>query len=188
MERLKLRIKVNQQEFEAEGSRDTVCKQFQIFRLLLERMTQNQTDSSAPDQALSHVSHLGSPLPSTIPNSFNPDLPTELYKVVAPIPETPHMVCKVIPPGKRKKADTILLLLLGFRLIRNRQEVPVLILNQALKQSGSSPARLDRVLSPYIKEKLVLKSGKGKGGNYQLTNDGIERAKEKAMEIARLLP
>jgi hypothetical protein len=109
-------------------------------------------------------------------------------KIFNRFPTSPFLTCSVLPPGKSKEADTALLLLLGFRFLENQKEVSVLNLNQALKKSGLSPNRLDRMLSAHTRNQLVLKSGKGKGGGYQLTQKGALHAKELANNISNLLP
>ena len=102
--------------------------------------------------------------------------------------EPQSLEVKHLPQGKNKDAVTALILLLGFRVIRNQQEVSVLNLNKALKKSGVSPHRLDRMLSAQTKDQLVLKAGKGKGGGYQLTQKGAFRAQELALNLSNLLP
>jgi hypothetical protein len=67
-------------------------------------------------------------------------------------------------------------LLLGHKQLRNEEDVPVTVLTEALKQSGCRVKRLDRILTVYTKDHSVVRSGRGKGGKYRLTNLGLKRA------------
>ena len=43
-------------------------------------------------------------------------------------------------------------------------------------------------MTPYLKARLVLQSGVGKGSRYRLTTRGVEKAREIAATLAALLP
>ena len=43
-------------------------------------------------------------------------------------------------------------------------------------------------MAPYLKAKLVLRSGVGKGSRYRLTTRGIKKAQELVQTLASLLP
>ena len=66
--------------------------------------------------------------------------------------------------------------------------MPALALNHALKAAGFDDYRLDREMAPYLKAKLVLRSGVGKGSRYRLTTRGIKKAQELVQALAALLP
>ena len=63
-----------------------------------------------------------------------------------------------------------------------------MILNRGLKSAGFSQFRLDRILTPYLKDRLVLRSGVGKGGRYRLTTRGVEKAQDLVQNLAALIP
>ncbi len=102
-------------------------------------------------------------------------------------PQARTVSLKVRPEGAHRQADAALLVLLGHRELRGEEEVAVTRLTEALRQSGCPVARLDRVLAGYLKERLVLKAGQGKGGRYRLTNQGVKRAEELAAQLTALV-
>ena len=190
METLKLRIKLGEYEFEGDGAKHTILEQFEIFKDLIKLMAVNGEEKTIHD----NKEFRPPPLPSI--HSQEPErhasneneVERHLMKIFNRLPSPPLLTCSVLPPGKSKEADTALLLLLGFRFLENQKEVSVLNLNQSLRKSGLSPSRLDRMLSAHTRNQLVLKSGKGKGGGYQLTQKGALHAKELAINISNLLP
>ena len=188
MDNLKLRIKLGDYEFEAEGTRNYILEQFEVFQKLFREMTINREMGNLHD----NIRVMDHPLPSqNSPQTqeFSQRAVEEpLQKILHQLPASPFLACSILPLGKNKDADTVLILLLGFRVFRNQKEVSVLNLNQALKKSGISPHRLDRMLSVHSKDQLVLKAGKGKGGGYQLTHKGALRAQELALHLSNLLP
>lgn len=187
MDNFKLRVKINGQEFEAEGPRDTVCRQFEMFTSIIRSQPVKLPFDVIGDNKTQFHPESAFASPFSHPPSQNQEMSEALKKVIQEIPRPPYLVCRVVPSGSQKEADRVLILLLGFRFLRREKEVAVLRVNQSVKQSGGSPARLDRVLGSYARRNLVLKSGKGKGGYYQLTTSGIQHATEKVMEIVKLL-
>ena len=94
----------------------------------------------------------------------------------------------VLPEGSTKVADTVLLLLLGYRELRGASQVSALDLNQGLRSAGFDDLRLDREMAPYVRAKLVLRSGVGKGSRYRLTTRGVKQANELVQTLAALIP
>jgi len=188
MENLKLRIKLGNCEFEGEGPKNCILEQFGVFQKLFREMTVNHELDIIND----NTPFLDASLPSlSSPQTkgfSSAEVEEPLQKILHQLPVSPFLTCSILPLGKNKDADTVLILLLGFRVFRNKKEVSVLNLNQALKKSGISPHRLDRMLSVHSKGQLVLKAGKGKGGGYQLTQKGALRAQELAINLSNLLP
>lgn len=188
-EKFKLRIKLNDNEFEAEGRRDVVCRQFDKFQNLLAGLAVKTSHAKSDDDKYlgAQVAKQESHSPAFRVDTQS-DMSTALGQVVEHDQHAPFISCRFLPTGKARVADTVLILLLAFRQLRNQSQVPVLLLNRSLKQSGCSPTRLDRMLAEHMRNKLVLKSGKGKGGKYQLTTEGILRAQNTVLELAKLLP
>jgi len=185
MENLKLRLRAGEYEFEAHGDKDSVLEQFEDFKNFITLMPIKQKTEIFFDDKQPELSP--SPTPTQKTEESFPDIKKHLTKILCQLPTSPFFACSVLPQGKDKDADTALILLLGFLFFKNQREVSVLNLNQALKKSGISPNRLDRMLSAHIRNLLVIKTGKGKGGSYQLTQNGARQAKELAMKISNLL-
>ena len=74
-------------------------------------------------------------------------------------------------------------LLFGHKRLREEEDIPVTVLTEALKQSGCPVKRLDRILTIYTKDHSVLRSGRGKGGKYRLTNLGLKKAEALVEEL-----
>ena len=180
----RLRIILCGQEFDAEGAEETVIQQYANFFDFVknkwldlknsfhspigsEELSKNHHDlkssSSKPHSSLSNLDHL-----------FQNDPHSSSLILTFPLPE--HL----------KEASTILLLLLGYRELRAITDVSVIVLKQSLKHSQWSVSRLDRILKNYSKDRFVMKIGRGKGGKYRLTHLGIQKAREKMLELRPL--
>ena len=190
MENLKLRIKVRDCEIEAEGPQTFVHEQFEAFKQLLADMTQksvlselrDETDR-VPSQELSSSPRF--PHEQALPKNSPA---AALQKLLAWNDRTQQVTCAVIPEGHLRTADTVLLLLWGYQELRGLSEISAMILNRGLKSAGFSQFRLDRIMTPYLKDRLVLRSGVGKGGRYRLTTRGVEKAQDLVQTLAVLIP
>jgi hypothetical protein len=69
-----------------------------------------------------------------------------------------------------------MLILLGYKLLKQQDEVLVTTLKDAMEKTGFNIDRVDRLTDSYIDKGLILKGGKGKGGKYSLTNSGQDDA------------
>lgn len=176
-ETFKLRVKIDGQEFEAEGRSDLVTREFEAFRLLIQGRSHATGEyrlhpegrrpvDRPPQEATPHVA----------------DHAIDLARLFRVSPQTQVLSLHQPPQGKHPEADAVLLLLLGHRRLRNEDEVPVTVITEALKQSGCPVARLDRILTIYTKDHSVLRSGRGKGGKYRLTNLGLKKAESMVSE------
>jgi len=122
-------------------------------------------------------------LQEPIPQASHRDI--DLAKLFRVSPQT-HLLSLCQPPeGKYPEADAVLLLLLGHKRLRNEEDVPVTVLTEALKQSGCQVKRLDRILTVYMKDHSVIRSGRGKGGKYRLTNLGLKKAEIMLAEASK---
>ena len=190
MDNSRLRVKASDYELEAEGSRDFVREQYEAFRRLLG----NVPEKSAVPQSRDPIER--SPSPQA------PDSPLPREKAVVPAKSetksfqkvlvwdnrTQQVKLTVIPDGPTKVADTVLLLLLGYRELRGLSQVPALNLNESLRAAGFEQLRLDREMASYLKARLVLRSGVGKGSRYRLTTRGVKQANELVQTLAALIP
>ena len=190
MENLKLRIKVRDCELEAEGPQTFVHEQFEAFKQLLADMTQKPVLSELRDETDRVPSQeLSSPPRFPHEQALPKNSPAAaLQKLLAWNDRTQQVTCAVIPEGHLRTADTVLLLLWGYQELRGLSEISAMILNRGLKSAGFSQFRLDRIMTPYLKDRLVLRSGVGKGGRYRLTTRGVEKAQDLVQTLAALIP
>ena len=188
MENLKLRIKVRDCELEAEGPQTFVHEQFEAFKQLLADMTQKSVLSELRDETDFSLSQ-ESPALSLDKQALPKNSPAAAFqKLLAWNDRTQQVTCAVLPEGPLRTADTVLLLLWGYRELRGFGEISALVLNKGLKSAGFSQFRLDRIMTPYLNDRLVLRSGVGKGGRYRLTTRGVEKAQDLVQNLAALIP
>ncbi len=190
MHNLRLRIKASDYELEAEGSRDFVREQYEAFRRLLgdgsgQSVLPESRDgvesSTAPESP-------ASPLPEEKTGGQRNARTESFQKLLVWDNRTQRVKIMVLPDGPMRIADTVLLILLGYRELRGSSQVPALDLNESLSAASFDQLRLDRIMSPYLKERLVIRSGVGKGSRYRLTTRGIKHAHELAQTLAALIP
>ena len=163
----KLRVKLAGHEFEAEGAADLVIGHFEAFRTLVMGLGAAPHTVSAGREGRATISEAGRAKPyeaGQVPPFIRIDQQTNALSLC------------VLPSGGNSSGDAALLLLLGHKQIHGKVDVPVTDLTEALKQSGSPGRRLDRALSVHLRDHSVVKSGRGKGGRYRLTNLGIKKA------------
>lgn len=190
MDKLRLRVKASDYELEAEGSRDFLNEQYEAFKQLLEGVAQKPVMSESREKidfAASRDSQ-SSPLPGEKTGVSRSSPAKSFQKVLVWNDRTQRVTSTVLPDGPARIADTVLLLLLGYRELRGLSQISALLLNQGLRSAGFDDFRLDRELAPYLKARLVLSSGIGKGSRYRLTARGVKRAQELVQSLAALLP
>ncbi len=195
METFKLRVKIGQHEFEAEGPEESVKAQFQAWKDLLESAptavrapAASAADPSTRSAVHTTDAHLVPPQTEGPSRSAGNGLSDEdLGHVFQEDKEKQLVTLRVLPTGEDRHSDGLLLLLYGFRQIRQQHEVKVTSLKAALQSSGSAPDRIDRAAVPYIRAGYLMKSGSGKGGKYRLTNKGVAKAEGLAEDLVQQL-
>jgi hypothetical protein len=163
----KLRVKLAGHEFEAEGAPDLVAVHFETFRTLVVRTGVAANEATVGREGVRTSAPARSARPSETPH---------VPSFVRVDQQTNALSLHVLPSGGNAPADAALLLLLGHHQIHGKDDIPVTDLTEALKQSGCPVRRLDRTLSIHLRDHSVVKSGRGKGGRYRLTNLGIKKA------------
>jgi hypothetical protein len=153
----KLRIKLGASEFEAEGPEETVKAQFEAFLAAASHLEQTTTTARAMDLGPAQ----GPKADATVDRAFSQD-------------REGYVSLRVLPATQDRVADALLLLLYGFRTLKQSDEVPATTLMEAARQSGLQIQRIDRSIAPH--EELITKGGTRRGGRYGLNNRGIARA------------
>jgi hypothetical protein len=86
------------------------------------------------------------------------------------------VVLKVLPDGPDRSANTMLVLLYGYYVLKNEECVLATQLFRSGEQSGVS---LRRPAKECIRNgRFVVRNGQRKGSNYALNNQGLAMAKE----------
>ena len=190
MDKLKLRVKASDYELEAEGSRDFLNEQYEAFKQLLEDVAQKPVVSKSREKIDIPSSRESEtpPLPGDKTDVPGRSQAKSFQKLLVWNERTQRVTSTVLPDGPTRIADTVLLLLLGYRELRGLGQVSALLLNQGLRSTGFDDFRLDREMAPYLKARLILRSGVGKGSRYRLTTRGMKKAQELVQALAALIP
>lgn len=178
----KLRVKVGDAEFDAEGPPDLIKEQYQAF---LEAVRASPAPTPAQPAALMQPA----PQPGTAGTASNgvstPPADQMLSAMLKRVfrDAGPVISLLALPKSKNAEADALLLLLYGYQELR-KGEYPVtgVRLMQAAKQSGLHQIkRADRTIS--MNEPYIMAAGAHRGRKYSLNNQGVTRAEEIIREI-----
>jgi hypothetical protein len=177
MDTYKLKIRVGDHEFEAEGPVEVVQAQFAEFRDLL---------NSIPTKPKE-------PEPPAAPLSDDP-----VVDNITKLPALPHLPLEKILKVEGRKVsltaqcetvdEAVLLILLGQMEFRANQEVTGAEIMDGLKQSGWVLDRVDKTLDKLSREGNVHTMGVHRGRRYRLTNLGKRTALGVADELLKTVP
>jgi hypothetical protein len=186
MDTYKLKLKIGIHEFDAEGPRDAVEKQFSEFKEMIEKFP-----ASPVALRSGGLTSPGNPQLSAAEGTAAPGLSTDadsLRKIFRL--QGKALSLSALPQGDSREKDAALLILLGYKLYHSVDELTGSTLLDDLKQSGYPLTRADRILEPYIEgaDKLVIRTGQRRGVRYRLTNPGHQRAMQIARELAEMVP
>jgi hypothetical protein len=159
MDAYKLKMKIGDHEFEAEGPVDVVQSQFAAFReLIAEFPVSAPKDSKPQTQTKEEESKIQLP-----------HLPLEKIMKAEGRVVSLTAKCETVD-------EAVMLLLLGQKEFRNNQEVTGAEIMDGLKQSGYMLPRADLILDKLSKEGSVITIGVHRGRRYRLTNQGHSTA------------
>jgi hypothetical protein len=173
MDTTKIRTKIGDNEFEADGPVDIVTAQFQAFLESISTVQSNSTSNGAAAQ--------------TIVQSNQSDT---VGNVHIPIEKILHVSGRIVSLTALPQSaeDAALLIMLGHKDLRDNIAVTGQEIGDGLAQSGRPVPRVDRVLDNAIGEALVLKSGIKRSTRYRLTNQGLTKALNIAKGLVESLP
>lgn len=166
MEVQRLRVKVGDHEFEAEGAADVVQAQFEAFRDLVVNAPSAKSAKPPPD--------VGSTGGST-------DGDSDALKLDS-ITNVNDRVVSLTARGDTLEEE-IMLLLLGQKMLRSNDSVSGAEIIDGLRQTGRTVKRVDYQLDKMKVTGDAITTGRGRARRYRLTNQG----RSKAIEIARAL-
>ncbi len=189
MDTYRLRVKIADHEFEAEGLKEDVRKDFEAFLDRVKEATGApsvaKTDIDAAIlKAYEEKTKLTNLQVPRLQRSPEDPLPEELKALFGHDTRRKLISLRFPTQGDNRVQNALLLILYGFKRFEGKDEVLVTQLKDALEQSGLSIDRMDRIAMPLVRDGLVLKGGKAKGGKYRLTNLGIPKAEEVAKLLA----
>lgn len=173
MDNTKIKVKIGDNEFEAEGPVETIQAQFEVFKQLV--------SSKPPSSTHANKSYDGKSKETKDNLEFPPHIPIE--KVLHAAGRIVSLTALPASP-----VDAALLIMLGHKDMRNHLSVTGQEIGDGLAQSGRPVPRVDRVMDKAIEEAHVLKTGIKRGTRYRLTNQGLAKALAIAHELIATLP
>lgn len=161
----KLRVKLGEAEFEAEGEEEVVREQYEMF---LEAISGTQDVVAQPRQSATDTQN---DAPDDKSDEFDSNLLDRLFSV-----ERGVLSLRVLPQTKSRSADALLLLIYGFMKLQGEHDIFGTKLMKSARQSGLSIDRVDRVISAH--KGLYMRGGARRGAKYTLNNQGVKKAEE----------
>lgn len=173
----RLKIKIGDHEFEAEGPVEIVQAQFDIFKELVTTAPPKATPP--PKHEPEHTQEAA----NTVPNGNGDSAQLNLDKIM-------RVEGRVVSLTVRAAsvADAALLLLLGLRHFRGDENVTGAQIVAGLKESGLPVDRVDRVMEPLSRSGDVITIGMHRSKTYRLTNAGVTRSRDAARSLIALVP
>jgi hypothetical protein len=173
MDTTRIKVRIGEHEFEAEGPVDIVQSQFDAFKEIISLAPRTKPTASSPDtQQIQENKHVNITFSHI-----------QLEKIL-------HVNGRIVSltalPASTEEAA--LLVMLGHKDMRNNLSVTGQEIGDGLAQSGRPVPRVDRLLDKAIDQALVLKSGIKRGTRYRLTNQGHAKALAIARELTTSLP
>jgi len=163
METNRLKIKIGEHEFEAEGPTDTVQAQFAAFKELVLAAAAQVVSSGVQAQGETAQAQNEGRVPSVL----------TLEKIMR---QDGRVISLTVRAGSLP--DAILLVVLGQKVMRNNDSITGGEILDGLKQSGQAAGRIDRYLDKMAADGYVIKIGVGRASRYRITNQGRIRAEE----------
>jgi len=169
MPEYRLKIKIGDHEFEAEGPAEAVQKQFEAFREIVSTLPDRKTEIKDP------VNTNG--IQPVEVSNLNPD----------PIFRTTGRVVS-LTALPQSEVDAVLMILFGQRYYRKNDAVTGSEIIDGMEESGYRMPRIDRILTSLEGEGAVSISGAHRGKRYRLSNLGLRRAEGVVREVLDKLP
>jgi hypothetical protein len=165
-----LRVRIADSEIEATGTEEFLRERIQEF---LKNIPASGKKISPPK--LSDDLETGSDEAPAMNNSGNEQV-NRLFE-----DRDGLISLRALPRGANAEAESLLLLLYGYKTIKGTNNVTGVTLMKAAKQSGVNIDRVDRTMG--LNTEYVLKAGLRRGVKYSLNNRGVIKAEEVMHEV-----
>ncbi len=169
MDSYRIKVKIGEHEFEAEGSPELVKSQFEDFKQIIATAPRQTPASSAKRQE-----------PQTEPGNGGELQLDKISKVEG------RVVSLTIKPEAESTAA--MLIMLAQKIYRGNETVTASEIKDGLEQSGYRPGRIDRLMQPLADEGSVVRIGARKGTKYRFTNQGLAKAQNAAKDALATVP
>jgi hypothetical protein len=167
----KLKVKIGDHEFEADGPVEAVKSQFDVFKELIATLAPskpNTTNSIAESEIIA---------PPTAQSALDVD---RIFQMNG------RVVSLTVPPNS--ETDAVLLIMYGQRHFRKNENPTGSEILDGLAMSGYRATRIDRILTNLSTEGAVIITGAHRGKRYRLTNAGVTRTEGIVKDALRKLP
>ena len=170
----RLKIKIGDHEFEAEGPADAVQKQFETFKELI--LSAPLSPVAKPQDGLEGQDEDAD---AEIKNDLPSDVDSRLGKIMR---VNQRVVSLTARPGTVR--DAIILILYGHKILRQSEEVTGGEIMDGLTTTGGfSISRVDRMLESLGRDGSVIVIGERRAKRYRLTNTGSNVARTVAQQV-----
>ncbi|HEY6350709.1 MAG TPA: hypothetical protein VI636_15020 [Candidatus Angelobacter sp.] len=177
MAEYRLKVKIGDHEFEADGPADVVKSQFEAFKELIAVIPIHKPENT-------DVTPVAAPATNANPvANGNPSIPLNVDRIFR---ADNRIISLTAPPSS--ETDAVLLVLYGQRHYRNNENATGSEIIDGMVQSGYRTPRIDRILSSLADEGAVIVTGAHRGKRYRLTNQGHTRAENVVRETLARLP
>jgi hypothetical protein len=163
MEMNKLKVKIGEHEFEAEGPTEVVQAQFAAFRDLVANLPSRRAPDSSPAPAV---------------NNSNQRTELMLDKIM----KSNDRIVSLTVRGASLDEE-ILLLLLGQKNLRANESVTGAEILDGLRKTGQTVDRVTYQLNKLTTAGDVITVGVHRARRYRLTNQGFAKAQELAITL-----
>lgn len=190
MDPFKLRVKLGQNEFEAEGPEQTVAEQFQVFLSAFNKIEEKAIEENSSD------TQDGPAVSERLKRKLRwLEIPMKELEFVFSRPEPFIYKLKYLPPTDDQQFDSLILLIYGIQAITNLthedppprhpgsfgivpEDYPATAtqLIKSAEVSGLGIDRIDRLIFSGKGGNYVSRGGAKKGSVYYLTKSGREHA------------
>ncbi|MYB89839.1 MAG: hypothetical protein F4X93_07800 [Proteobacteria bacterium] len=163
-------MRIGDNLFEAEGNKETVQAQFEMFKELVLKVPSIKTPAETAPQAHNRQSDQVSP-----PNEQLDKIMKVDGRIVS------------LTVAAETTDDAVMLLMYGQKIHRNNDSVTGSELMDGLKVSGQAVERIDRIMEKASKGGFCIILGHKRSKRYRLTNKGISKAREIAQDRIALV-
>lgn len=175
----RLKIKIGNNEFEAEGTPEVVQQQFDAFKELFSHA------ASVPSQK--------SPQPTerSADEKITPESPSDVSANVKSLSKIMRVQGRIVSLTVRPKSvfDAILVVLHGQKELRQNDSVTGAEIRGGITATGGFGAsRVDRLLEALAEDSEVIVIGVHRAKRYRLTNTGHVRALQIASDLIAMVP
>jgi len=171
MENHRIKVKLGDAEFDAEGKPEVVQAQYEAWLALVSSLPKAPAEPAAPlGAAAAPVGGQSPPPGSEAPSGVPFTIMDRVFR------QGDVLSLAARPRGDSADEDAMLAILYGYLKLKNLSTVTGTLLMKSAKVSGVPIGRVDRTMNGLAS--YVLAAGVKKAKRYQLNNPGISRAEE----------